>query len=145
MINPISTNTYPANLQSQAIGATQSKAVQGANTVKPATVQLKADTVTISTTAQALSLYQQGLTLDQIAIQLGVDIETVRRYLGLPSTQGAKTGTQPTNNFNDLMQAIYKPGVGTNTIKNYFEIPTRQGETPALQTPQYSVTPQAGQ
>jgi hypothetical protein len=45
------------------------------------------DTVTLSKAAQALSKYQQGQTILQIATQLGVDVETVSSYLGLAEQQ----------------------------------------------------------
>jgi len=52
-----------------------------------AAVQSKEDTVTISKTAEALSWYQQGQSVLQIAVRMGVDVDTVAGYLGLTDQQ----------------------------------------------------------
>jgi hypothetical protein len=50
------------------------------------------DTVSISKDAQALALYTQGMDLAQIAFRLGVDVDTLKRLLGLTSEAATSAG-----------------------------------------------------
>ncbi len=134
MLAAISGNYSQSYWQIQAITATQNQTVQAVSSAaKQPTVQLKADTVTISVTAQALSLFQEGLTIEQIAIRLGLDVDTVRSYLGLPPRQSAASTAPTTNALHNLLQTAYQSGVDANTINNFWGVSSSQSETASYQ------------
>jgi hypothetical protein len=52
----------------------------------PSTSQQEADTVEISDSAQAIALNQQGQSVSQIAVSLGITTQEVDSYLGITPT-----------------------------------------------------------
>jgi len=82
MINPISSNNAAVNKitaeQALAKAPVQAEATQ-ARIDAP-----NADVVEISHSAQAKVLKQEGLTIPQIAIKLGLDVKTVTTYFPQP-------------------------------------------------------------
>ncbi len=127
MISPVSSNNY-LNALSQTVQPVQSlssstRYASSSQQSVPATQQLKSDSVTISTNARALSLYQQGLPVEQIALRLGVDADAVRGYLGLQTEETAAALARTAVTAQNLLQATYETEVDISTIRNYFGTP----------------------
>jgi len=88
MVNPISLNNAatnkPADIAqvdpSTKLGGTPAKAVLS-----------NADVVSLSDSAQAKLLKQEGLNVSEIAIKLGLDVKTVSSYI--PSVDIKPTGS----------------------------------------------------
>ena len=88
MVNPISLNNAatnkPADIAqvdpSAKLGGTPAKAVLS-----------NADVVSLSDSAQAKLLKQEGLNVSEIAIKLGLDVKTVSSYI--PSVDIKPTGS----------------------------------------------------
>lgn len=83
------------NIPQQPV-ATAPAPAQTAAPTQPAAVQLpKYDTVKLSGAALAKSLKLAGLTPEQIALKMGVSVQTVDDYLGI-STNTASAAPLPT-------------------------------------------------
>ena len=94
MISPISDTLVPSvSAQTAGVSVTRvstTTASSASATTSAASSTSIADSVDISGYAQALSLYDQGLSIEQIAFRLGLDVDAVRHMLGVssaPSTQ----------------------------------------------------------
>jgi hypothetical protein len=79
MVDPISSNSTSSSKSAMASQAPAKPVVQ------PETTQVKAgfqtsDTVELSQAAQAQLLRQQGQSIPEIAMQLGLDIKTVTAF-----------------------------------------------------------------
>lgn len=59
----------------------------------PSTSQQEADTVVISDSAQAIALSQQGQSVSQIAVSMGITTQEVDSYLGITPTPGSTTSS----------------------------------------------------
>jgi len=82
MVNPISSNNAAVN----KIAADQpiAKAPIQAEVTHEKTEAPRVDVVEISHSAQAKVLKQEGLTIPQIAIKLGLDVKTVTTFFPQP-------------------------------------------------------------
>ncbi len=78
MVNPISSYNSAGKKTPEADQSL-------ARLVGQAEVIQKPDLVQISDSAQAKLLRQEGLTAEQIAIKMGLDVKTVSTYLPSPS------------------------------------------------------------
>ena len=83
MINPISSNNAAVNKLAAADQAI-AKAPVPAEGTQAKTDSQKLDVVEISHSAQAKVLKQEGLTIPQIAIKLGLDVKTVTTFFPQP-------------------------------------------------------------
>lgn len=79
MIQPINQTVVQGSNAQMDAAATKAKA---ADTIQTQQVQPKTDTVEISVPAHARLLRQKGLSVNEIAFRLRLDVETVDRYLG---------------------------------------------------------------
>jgi len=95
MIDPISTGNVqvsmvaavkPEKVPEKAASLDKEPAVK-VQTVSKETLDkipmIQLDTVDLSLPAQARLMQQQGLTINQIAVKLELDIMTITRYLGI--------------------------------------------------------------
>ena len=83
MVNPISSNNAAVNKIAAADQAIAKAPVQ-AEVTQAKIDAPKADVVEISHSAQAKVLKQEGLTIPQIAIKLGLDVKTVTTFFPQP-------------------------------------------------------------
>ena len=81
MVNPISSYNSAGKKTPDADQAL-------AKPVAQPEVNAKSDLVQISDAAQAKLFRQEGLTVDEIAIKMGLDVKTVSTFLPSPSLKG---------------------------------------------------------
>ena len=77
-------------LSTVSVNAVNAARTNPANSALAQTSQANAatgDTVTLSPSQQAHQLYQQGQAISQIAVALGLSVETVNGYLNISSTK----------------------------------------------------------
>ena len=88
LVSPVSTSIPVRGVR--AVGeSNRTKSNLGFKT--PSGLQPKGDSVKLSGTAVAKSLKLQGMSANQIAAQMGLDIKTVDGYLGIPATTSYST------------------------------------------------------
>ncbi len=77
-----------------------------------------ADMVTISNSGQARSLYQQGRSLEQIAVQLGLDLETVRQFVSRLTESVTTQAERSIESMNNLVESA-NPGPSVESLIGY--------------------------
>jgi len=83
MVNPISSNNAAMNKIAAADQAIAKATVQAEGS-RAKTDTPRVDVVKISHSAQAKAMKQEGLTIPQIAIKLGLDVKTVTTFFPQP-------------------------------------------------------------
>lgn len=76
------------------------------------------DTVTISNSGQARSLYQRGRSLEQIAVQLGLDMETVRQFISRLTESVVAQAEHSVESMNNLVEPA-NPGPSVESMIGY--------------------------
>lgn len=92
-----------------------------------------ADTVTISNSGQARSLYQRGQSIDRIAVQLGLDLEMVRQFVSLMTGSVTTQAERSIDSLNSLVESA-NPGPSVETLIGYMGSgsKTRTQNTPKI-------------